>query len=187
MINDFKHLSQGLTVIFCNNTLLKSIEEVYVDTTLFNYISAFNVEWKIWVDKKGNNVSGKRDRVVGGVDLDNDRRIVFLKRLIGEYLHGQDYSYSLLNGDYFDLRNDNIYKFKNGTGHSSQVRAEKKELLQLLPSLAKMVDTDIMASNIDVKIVEYHNQLLVIEDNTVVKELTSDQATALSNYFNTLK
>lgn len=187
MINQFEHLNNGLTIIFCENTQLKSIEEVYIDTTLFNYISAFNIEWKVWDDSKNKNDGNTKPKVVGGVDLDNDKKIIFLKRLIGEYLYGKDFSYSLLNGDHLDLRQINLFKFRHGTGHSGQVRAEKAQLLQVLPALQRKNDINLIESKVDVKIVEYANKLLIIEENIVVNELSSDQKEALLNYFASTK
>jgi hypothetical protein len=184
MRNNYEHLSNGLTVIFCTNTKLDTEEEVYIDTQMFNYITAFNVEWKVWDDSrgKGKNVP----KIVGGIDLDHDdNKILFLRRLIGEYLYGDSYHYSLLNENFYDLRRMNIFKFKPGTGHSGKVRAERAKLLDKLSKLEKKNDINISASNVNV--IEYEDKLLIIEESAVVNKITYDQANAISNFLDTYK
>ncbi|MDE0562925.1 hypothetical protein, partial [Exiguobacterium sp. B2(2022)] len=148
-------------------------------------LSAFNIEWKVWDDTKKKKNSIENPKVVGGTDL-STKKIYFLKRVIGEYLHGKDYVYSLLNGDYFDLRNSNIYPFKNGTGHSDQVRKEKQALLETQSPLQKKNDIDITANNDDVKVIEYEERLLLVKNDKVVNELSFAEAVAVTNYFSTL-
>lgn len=186
MINNYEHLSNGLTVILCMNTKLEKEEEVYVDTQMFNYINAFNVEWKVWDDAKGKKAINNVPKVVGGTDLDdNDNKIIFLRRLIGEYLYGESYHYSLLNENYYDLRRLNIFKFKPGTGHSRIVRAKKAKLLDELPKLEKKNDINIISSNVNV--IEYESKLLIIEESTVVNKITYEQANAISSFLDTHK
>lgn len=183
VINRFEHLPNGLTVIFCTNTQLNIEEEVYIDTQMFNYITAFNVEWKIWDDSRGKN-NNYIPKVVGGVDLDHDdHKILSLRRLIGEYLYDDSYHFSLLNENYYDLRNLNIFKFKPGTGHSRKIRAKRAKLLEELPKLEKKNDINIIPNNVNV--IEYEGKLLIIEESIVVNKVSYDQADAISKYRNT--
>lgn len=173
MINDFEHLDNGLTIIFCRNTKEDVIEDVFINTKMFNYIRSFNVEWKIWDDnsKKGKNVAG--------TNIDNGK-ILNLKRVIGQYLYGEEYNFSLLNDNSNDLRNSNVFKFNVGTGHSSKVKSEKNQLLKELEPLIK--DIDIIPSNNNVLVVKYQDKLLLLQNNKVVVELDLEQANAVIQF-----
>lgn len=178
MINKFEHLENGLTTILCENTQKDILEEVFIDTDMFNYIRGFNVEWKIWDDSK-KEIDGEKAKIVGGTNIDSGK-VQNLKRLIGEYLYGEEYNFTLLNDDYYDLRKTNIFKFSVGTGHSSKVRTEKRNLLEKLTPLKK--DIEIIEGNNNVQVVEYLEKLLILQNNKVVVELNLEQANAVKQF-----
>lgn len=178
MINRYEHLDSGLTIIFCENTQKDTLEEVFIDTDMFNYIKGFNVEWKVWDDSRKEK-DGEKAKTVGGTNIDSGK-IQKLKRIIGEYLYGEEYNFTLLNDDYYDLRKSNIFKFSVGTGHSSKVRIEKNILLDKLTPLKK--DIEIIQRNNNVQVVEYQEKLLILQNNKVVVELSLEQANAVKQF-----
>lgn len=174
MLNKFEHLSNGLTVIHCVNTQEDKIEEVYIDTDMFNYLKVFNVVWKIWND------SGNNEKIVGGSEPESGR-VINLKRVVGEYLFGTEYHYTLLNNDYRDHRKCNIFKFLPGTGHSAKVRAIKKEKLAKLIAIQAKKDID-NTESINVQVLEYKDKILFIENNEVTHEIPAKYLEALISY-----
>lgn len=178
MINRYEHLDNGLTIVFCENTQKDILEEVFIDTDMFNYIRGFNVQWKVWDDSRKEK-NGEKGKIVGGTNIDSGK-IQNLKRIIGEYLYGEEYNFTLLNDDYYDLRKSNIFKFSAGTGHSSKVRIEKSNLLEKLTPIKK--DIEIIQANNNVQVVEYSEKLLILQNNKVVVELNLEQANAVKQF-----
>lgn len=177
MLNKFEHLPNGLTVIFCTNTKEEREEEIYIDTEMFNYVNAFNVEWKVWED------SGKKqEKFVGGVNLETDK-VINLKRLIGEYIFGSSYNFTLLNDDYVDHRNCNIFNFNPGTGHSGRVRNMKEQKLIHMAPLQKKEDIAIDTNN-NVQVIEHehHEMLLVVDENKVALEIPFKYLEAIKSF-----
>lgn len=162
IFNQFEHLSNGITIIYCENTKEGGIEEVYIDTHMFNYINSFKVEWKVW-RKAGKKI----DKYVGGTDSETGK-ILNLRRIVGEYINGLGFHFSLLNEDYFDIRNGNVFNFKPGTGHSGRVRKAKENKLANLPPLEKKEDIEINSDNNNVQIIEYEDKVLMVENQEVV-------------------
>lgn len=175
MINKFEHLSNGLTLIYCLNTKEEREEKVYFDTDMFNYINAFNVEWKIWDD------SGKKtEKIVGGINLKTDK-ILNLKRLIGEYLFGVEFNFTLLNGNYIDHRKCNVFNFSPGTGHSGKTKSIKEKKLSNMDTLQKKEDIDILQNN-NVQVVEYNEKVLIVDNHVVVNEIPFKYLDAIKSY-----
>lgn len=178
MLNKYEHLDTGLTVIFCENTQKNIVEEVFIDTDMFNYIRGFNVEWKIW-DANNKKENDERLKTVGGTNIETSK-ILNLKRVIGEYLHGEGFHFTLLNNNYYDHRKKNIFKFNVGTGHSTKVRLEKKALLAKLEPIK--TKKDIVNPNNNVQVIEYQDKLLILENSKVVVELNLKQANAVKQF-----
>src|SRR5690625_5250228 len=121
MLNKFEHLTNGLTVIHCENVNEGGGEQGYIDISTINYGNSFKLEWHIW-----KVLVKKTKKSVGGSDPETGK-ILHLRRVIGEYISGPEFNFTLLNGDYFDVRNCNIFSFKPGTGHSGRIRKAKDE------------------------------------------------------------
>ncbi|MEH7128217.1 hypothetical protein V7103_08365 [Neobacillus drentensis] len=170
MYNEFKHLHNGLTVLFCKDTKAKSVVEVYVDTEIYHYISSLKVEWKSWSSTKKK---GTVEKFIGGINESNGKAIN-LRKVIGDYLHGKGKHFTLINENHCDLRQCNIFPFKQGSMNNLSVRkeiAERRKQLQPINQLNKKEDKVTTANSNNVQIIEYGEKILILEDEQVVSEL----------------
>lgn len=170
MYNEFKHVHNGLTVLFCKDTKAKRVVEVYLDTEIFHYISSLKVEWKSWSSTKKNKTV---EKFIGGTN-EATGKAINLKKVIGDYLFGKGKHFTLINENHCDLRQCNIFAFKRGSMNSLSVRkeiAERRKELQPITQLNKREDKVTTANSNDAQTtIEYGEKILCLEGEKVVGE-----------------
>ncbi|PHE41181.1 hypothetical protein COF51_00045 [Bacillus pseudomycoides] len=127
MINEFRHLGEGLTVIYCPDTQTKQIKRVYIDTEDFQKVDgAVKGEWKSW-KREGT-------KFIGGIDI--DRKAVTLSRFIMGINDKLRHVVNLTDNPY-DLRKCNLTVIPCGDKQKLDVRNRLEELKNKVPPLSR--------------------------------------------------
>ncbi|PRT03158.1 hypothetical protein C6356_23965 [Bacillus wiedmannii] len=127
MINEFRHLSEGFTVIYCPDTATHQMKEVYIETEDFIKVdAAIKGEWKSW----------KRDetKFVAGIDV-NKKTITLSRCIMGindKLLHVVN-----LTDNPYDLRKCNLMVIACGDKQKVDVRNRIEELKNKVPPLSR--------------------------------------------------
>ncbi|KAA0787470.1 MerR family transcriptional regulator [Bacillus sp. BB56-3] len=127
MINEFRHLDEGYTVIYCPDAETQQMKEVYIETEDFSKIDiAIKGAWKSW----------KRDKkkFIGGVD---GRKAINLARLIMGIDNKLKHVLNLTDNPY-DLRKCNLIVINCGDNQKSDVRSKIEELKRKVPPILKI-------------------------------------------------
>ena len=167
MYNEFKHIHNDLTVIFCTDTIAKKDVKVYIDTNIFHYINTFDIEWKSWSNSKANNTV---EKFIGGTDRKSGKAIR-LRKVIGDYLFGRGKQYTTINKNYCDLRQCNIFAFKKGTLKNPLVQENIEAMRKKLSEISKKEDKASTVNSNSVQIIEYGEIILILDNEKVVSEL----------------
>lgn len=127
MLNEFKHLGEGFTVIYCPDTEMHQMKEVYIETEDFIKVdAAIKGEWKSW----------KRDgtKFVAGIDV-NKKTITLSRVIMGindKLLHVVN-----LTDNPYDLRKCNLMVIACGDKQKVDVRNRIEELKNKVPPLSR--------------------------------------------------
>ncbi|MER2107663.1 MAG: hypothetical protein ABS949_12060 [Solibacillus sp.] len=170
MENKFEHLKNGLTKIYCEGIKTKDVTEIYIDTLAFPYAYGDEKEWKVY---RGERYDTKEIKS----HSDNKKLI----REIGENFFGKDFRFSLVNGDYTDLRLENIYAYPRNISGGRYLRNIKQNLKAKQRALAARINDS--SSLGDIQVIKYHGGLLLIEDYMYIKKLEDRHLNALKNYY----
>ncbi|MGG4557534.1 MerR family transcriptional regulator [Bacillus toyonensis] len=127
MLNEFRHLGEGLTVIYCPDTQTKQIKRVYIDTEDFQKVDgAVKGEWKSW-KREGT-------KFIGGIDI--DRKALSLSRFIMGVNDKLSHVVNLTDNPY-DLRKCNLTVIPCGDKQKSDVRNRLEVLKYKVPPLSR--------------------------------------------------
>ncbi|MFL0490535.1 MULTISPECIES: MerR family transcriptional regulator [Bacillus] len=135
MINEFRHLGEGYTVIYCPDAATKQVKEVYIETEDFSKVDmAIKGAWKSW----------KRDKkkYIGGSD---GRKTINLARLIMGIDSRIKHVVNLTDNPY-DLRKCNLIVMNCGDNQKSDVRSKIEELKKKVPSISKIQNKESQTS-----------------------------------------
>ena len=140
------------------------------------------IEWKSWSSCKKN---GSVEKFIGGIN-ELTGKSINLRKVIGDYLYGKDKHFTLINENHCDLRQCNIFPFKQGTMSSPAVRQEIEKLKEQLPPISKLNekgDTATTANSNNVQVIEYGDKILILENEQVVSEVERKHLTAILNKY----
>ncbi|PFN09321.1 MerR family transcriptional regulator [Bacillus cereus] len=127
MINEFRHLDEGYTVIYCPDAETQQMKEVYIETEDFSKVDmAIKGLWKSW----------KRDgkKFIAGVD---GRKTINLSRFIMGINSKLNHVVNLTDNPY-DLRKCNLLVIGCGDKQKSDVRSKIEELKNKVPPILKI-------------------------------------------------
>ncbi|KXY11474.1 MerR family transcriptional regulator [Bacillus sp. FSL K6-0067] len=123
MLNKFRNLEEGITVIYCPDAKTKQIKEVYIETEDFSKVEvAVKGEWKSW----------KRDgrKFVAGIGA--DKKAIILSRIIMNISDKLQHVVNLTDNPY-DLRKCNLHVISRGDRQKIDVRNRIEELKSKVP------------------------------------------------------
>ena len=178
MKNQVKHINSNLTIITCLNVDKKILEDIYLDTDVFNLIKDYDVEWKIYKNKNNGNPN-QQFQVIGK----NSSETLDLKRKIGLKLFGEGYRFGLINYDYFDLRKDNIFYYPESGKRGTSVKDIREYSKSKLEPLSVRLNKNNEVSLSELQIVEYNGELLFVKNNKVIKTIEKEYLIKLRGYF----
>lgn len=171
MKNEYEDLGNGLTIIYCKSKDGKDLFEVYVNTVYMSLILPYNVRWRVF-NSGGNNKIGASYSLGGPI---------FLVNLIGTYEYGEDKNFSLIYGNFCDLRVENIYAYPKTQGHGIELTRKREKLRSSVTPLEDRLKMPAEQKNRKIiSVVEYVNgHLLVCEENNLKYDLDETANTAL--------
>ncbi len=127
MINEFRHLGEGYTVIYCPDAETKQVKEVYIETEDFTKVDmAIEGAWKSWKRDKTKCIGGS----VGRKTINLARLIMGIDSRIKHVVN--------LTGNPYDLRKCNLIVTNCGDNQKSNVRSEIEKLKKKVPPISKI-------------------------------------------------
>ncbi|NGY89309.1 hypothetical protein F6Y05_40950 [Bacillus megaterium] len=152
MKNEYKHLDNNITMVYCYRSEDKTIEKIFIDTEDFPKMNAFKSEWKLFKDSGWT--SGEEalsDYVVKTTYLGNT---VTLHRYLMEVPNGKIIKRA--NGNKFDVRKQNLMVISRGERNKIEIKRQAEEISKKLPPIF-IVDKEQVTVHYGTKQITFEN------------------------------
>lgn len=167
MKNQIKILDNSLVEMVCKDTQDDKNIKVYFQEDVLEHVRTFDVEWKSWSRNRTNKVI----KFIGATFLkpDGKQTNIQLKKIIGDYLYGEEKKFTLLNSNHFDLRSANIFPYESNSLNKIDTQKQTAVLRSNLAPLESIITTNTVPANTtnikedSIRVYEQGEQIIVID------------------------
>ncbi|WP_144647067.1 hypothetical protein [Priestia megaterium] len=152
MKNEYKHLDNDITMVYCYRSEDRTIEKIFIDTEDFSKMNAFKSEWKLFRDSGWTSGEEALNDYV--VKTTYSGSTVTLHRYLMEVPDGKIIIRA--NGNKFDIRKKNLMVISRGERTKIETKRQAEEISRNLSPIF-IVDKEQVTVHYDTKQITFEN------------------------------